>query len=114
MKVTRYTTEEDEFSDLDAEDQLGYIKNELFEFTGRVVVAVGLALAGLWNGFNSTPHSFTTHTGEVARWTTTDIVVITLVLLAAAGYVGYSAYKRRERILNAIQAIQSDHARDSE
>ncbi|WP_440988764.1 hypothetical protein [Haloarchaeobius baliensis] len=106
MKVTQY--EERDFGDLDSEEQVEYIKAEITEFTGRVVVAVGIAIGGIWYGSNTKPHSYASeYSGEVIQVTTSSIVFWTLAILGVSAYVGFSAYKRRERILNAIRATQN-------
>ena len=114
MKVTK--REEKDFGEIPDEDQLTIIKDELVEFAGRVVAAVGLGLAGVWYGSSTSPHTFVTEAGSTMQVTTNDIVLYTVGILAVSAFVGYSAYKRRNRILDAVRAIQNNgkNARDSE
>lgn len=105
MKVTKI--EEQSFEELDNEEQIAYLKNELFEFATRVVVAVGIAILGIWYGSNTKPHSyFSEYSGEVVQVTTPNIVLFTIGIFVVSGIIGQSAYKKRERILDAVRLIQ--------
>lgn len=106
MELTK--VEKRNFKDLDSENQVEYIKTEITEFTGRVVVAVGIALGGIWYGSNTKPHTLPTEAGETMQVTTPNIVAATVGLLAISAWVGFRAYKRRERILEALRLIQED------
>lgn len=112
MKFTK--CEEVEYEDLPAEKQRAVIKDQLVEFAGRVVVAIGLALTGVWYGSNTQPHTFVGSTGQTVQVTTPNIVLFTFVLIGLGVWAGWSAYKRRQLILDFVSAIQGDNARDEE
>lgn len=102
MKVTKI--EEQSFDDLDNEEQIAYLKNELFEFATRVVVAVGIAILGIW--YASPDQTSLENKDYYNTLAVSDIILFSIFIFACSAYVAYDAYRKREQILDAVRLIQ--------